>query len=117
MNIIQKILNKKRDYKPRKRVLYAITKGTYLGNCVVFIDPENHPQNGIYAAIAFGGKDMDGGMEAMDIPAMDVENGIKHGILDKIRKIPEDLYALCCAEYEERLKRNLEKFDNEVYGQ
>ena len=112
MNVIKKLFTK--DTKPKERVLYAITGGTYMGHSVVFINPTAHPKNGIYAAIAIGGKDMDGGMEAMDIPEDAVTEGLKKGILDKIKKIPPELYELCKAEYAERVRRNMEKFNKEV---
>ena len=107
MNILNRLF--KRTVKPKHRMLYAITNGTYIGNCIVFINPQEYPKNGIYAAISFGGKDTDGGMEPMDIPEVDVINAIKNGILDKIQKIPIELYELCCAEYKERIKRTQEK--------
>ena len=91
--------------KPKKRVLYAITNGSYMGVCVIFVKPEEHPKNGIYAAMAIGDKDFDGGMEAMEIPERDVNNGIKLGILDKIRTVPEELYILCCKEYTTRINK------------
>jgi len=100
-----RFLFKKIPPKPKERILYAITNGVYMGICVLFIKPKEYPKNGKYAAIAIGGKDMDGGMEAMDIPAEDVTNGIKNKILDKIRRVPVELYKLCCDEYEERVKR------------
>ena len=102
MNIIRKLF-KTKSPKPKKRVLYAITKGTYLGICVVFIKPTEYPKNSAFAAISFGGKDMDGGIEPMEIPEKDVTEGLKNGILDKIGKIPKELYSLCCDEYEKRI--------------
>ena len=94
----------KSNKKPKERVLYAITNGIYMGACVLFVTPEKYPKDGIYAAMAIGGKDMDGGMEAMEIPQKAVEGGLTNGILDKIRKVPKELYNLCCMEYETRLK-------------
>ena len=92
-------------------MLYAITKGTYLGLCVVFIKPNEYPQEGMYAAISFGAKDSDGGIDPLDIPEKDVTSGLKAGILDKIRRIPPELYKLCCNEYVERIKRKEETND------
>ena len=109
MNISKIIFKIKQNrLKPKERVLYAITKGIYIGSCVIFINPKEHPKNNIYAAIAIGSKNMgdstmDGGMDAIQIPENDVINGLTHGILDKIKKIPKELYWLCCKEYEERV--------------
>jgi len=97
--------------KPQERVLYAVTNGTMLGVCVLFINPKEYPKSGHYAAIAIGDKNMDGGMDAIDIPEKDVINGIKLGILERVttfRKIPRELYELCCSEYAERVKRKEE---------
>tara|TARA_R110002126_G_scaffold121950_3_gene263525 strand:- start:1347 stop:1688 length:342 start_codon:yes stop_codon:yes gene_type:complete len=103
-----KNLFKKSNPKPKERILYAITKGTHLGSCILFIKPKDFPQDGYFAAIAIGGKDMDGGMETMNIPEKDVTDGLANGILDKIRVVPTELYQLCCNEHAERLKRKEE---------
>lgn len=103
MNI--KNLFKRSPKKPKERVLYAITNGSYMGVCVVFVTPKEYPKDGMYAAMAIGDKDFDGGMDAMEIPEKDVADGLKLGILDKIRNVPQELYDLCCSEYEERMKR------------
>lgn len=107
MNIFKRLI-KRQPLKPKERVLYAITGGTYLGAFIIFVTPKEYPKDGIYAAIAMGGKDMDGGMEIMEIPEKDVTEGLKLGLLDKIRTIPQDLYLLCCGEYKERVKRKTE---------
>ena len=104
MKLLKNLLRKS-DPKPKARILYAITKGTHLGACVLFIRPKEFPQDGHFAAIAIGGKEMDGGMEVMSIPEKDVTDGLKNGILDKIRIVPTELYQLCCSEHAERLKR------------
>jgi len=93
---------KRKAPKPKERVLYAITNGTYMGVCVVFIRPELHPIDGFYSAMAIGDKDFDGGLKAMKIPEKDVTEGIQKKILDKIRRIPPELYHHCIAEYNER---------------
>ena len=94
----------RKTIKPKERVLYAITNGTFMGVCVIFIKPEEYPKDGVYAAMAMGDKDFDGGMNALEIPEKDVTDGFKCGILDKIKKVPKELYWLCCNEYDERIK-------------
>lgn len=114
MNIIK--LFKKDNGKPKERVLYAITRGTYMGTCLIFVKPEEHPQDGIYAAMAIGGTDkeaLDGGMNPMQIPEEAIKDGLNYGLLDKIRKVPKELYNLCCSEYDERLKRQNESKEDE----
>lgn len=96
---------KHKQLKPKPRILYAITNGIYMGVCVIFVKPENHPKNGVYPAMAIGNKDFDGGMEAMEIPETDVIKGLESHILDKIKKVPKELYELCCNEYYERVRR------------
>jgi len=98
-------LFKRTHKKPKERSLYAITNGTMMGVCIMFINPNEYPKDGYYAAIAIGDKNMDGGMDALEIPEESVTNGLKYGILDPVQKIPKELYALCCGEYAERLKR------------
>jgi hypothetical protein len=102
-----KLFNRKpkQPKQPKERVLYAITNGRLKGVCVIFVKPSEHPKNGIYSAIAIGNQDYDGGMDALEIPEKDVLEGLKTGILDTIRKVPKELYWLCCREYEERVKR------------
>jgi len=111
MNI--RTLFKRKNPKPKERVLYAITNGTYMGACVIFIKPNEYPKNGIYAVMAIGDKDFDGGMNAMEIPAKDVTEGLSGKILDKIRRVPPELYSLCCTEYEARMKLKTENISNE----
>ena len=79
-----------------------------MGVCVIFVKPKEYPKDEIYAAIAIGSKEYEGGMDALEIPEKDVTEGLKYGILDKIRKVPKDLYWLCCHEYDERMKRKSE---------
>lgn len=105
---------KPKTYKPKERILYAITNGIYKGVCLIFIKPNEHPKNGIYAAMAIGDKNMDGGMETMQIPEIEILNGLKGGILDEIKKVPKDLYWLCCEEYTERQKRLKEKNNESI---
>lgn len=83
--------------KPKDRVLYAVTAGDYIGKFIVFINKtDTH-----YEVMAIGGKDS---FELLTIPIKDVEEGLKLGILDKVRKVPKDLYKLCCMEYNLRKK-------------
>ena len=98
----------KHKEKPKEQVLYAITDGEHMGMAVVFINPEKHPVDGIYPAMIIGGKDLDGGMDSINLTEKDVFDGLRLGILDKIRKVPKELYELCCSEYYEREKRKEE---------
>lgn len=107
-----KLFNRK-PKKPKERVLYAITNGNLMGVCLIFIKPKEYPKNGIYAAIAIGDKNMKGGMDALEIPEKDVVHGFEAGILDKIKKVPKELYWLCCQEYDERKKLKEKESTNE----
>ena len=66
---IKNIFRKQTD-KPKERIVYAVTKGTYLGTCLIFVKLDEYPKDGIYAAMAIGDKDgkFYGGMDIMQIP-------------------------------------------------
>jgi len=115
INMIKNIFTRKTD-KPKERIVYAVTKGTYLGTCLIFVKPNEHPKDGIYAAMAIGDKDgkFDGGMDVMQIPEDALNDGLKTGLLDKVSKVPKELYNLCCSEYDERLKRKNEKIAEDI---
>ena len=100
---------KKDKSRPREQTLYAITNGTHMGVCIVFIDLEKYPQDGVYEALAMGDIDMDGGMEPISIPEKDVKLGLKNKIIEPIRKLPDDIYTVCKAEYTKR--KEIEKND------
>jgi len=105
MNYIKKLFNiSDKIKKPKERVLYAITKGTYLGHSIMFINVKEYPQNGIYATLSFSNKHLDGGMDILDIPELEVINGLKTGIIDKINKVSMGAYILFCKEYYVRKK-------------
>lgn len=87
---LTKILTNKLAFThPRKRYVYAVTGGTYLGEMLVYIDKVNNN----YSFLSLPE------MKVRDIPIEKFEFGIKESIVDIVEKIPKYAYNTCKAQY------------------
>jgi len=95
--------------KPKLQILYAVTDGVHKGKTILFIEPNTHPRDNMYAAIAMNihEKTDNGGFEILDLPEEAVKEGLKLKILDKIKRIPKGLYNMCCQEYYHKIKESV----------
>lgn len=74
-----------------RRKIYAVREGTHKGNFLVYInsDEENHnfltlPYNNV-----------------LSVPKKQFEDGINNKVVDYIKKLPHNVYNICCAQYNE----------------
>lgn len=97
--------------KIKKRQMYAVTAGQYLGNFLVFTD--NNPNNDSYVVIVLPD------LIETYIPVKDVEEGLKHNILDFVKKLSRGVYKELIDQIEIRKKQMIqqqEKVLNEYYN-
>lgn len=73
---------------PRKKTIYAVTKGTYLGELLVFIEEEDELK---FLAIP--------NMNIRSIPKEKFELGLKEGIVEVVKKLPTYVYNTCKKQY------------------
>ena len=80
-----KILNK----HPKKKLIYAITGGKYLGELFVFMEKINDQ----YYFLSLPE------MHVREVPVDKFEFGLKQNIIDVVKKIPSYVYNVCKAQY------------------
>ena len=70
--------------------IYAITAGKYLGTTLVYIKKDKNYR--CFLTLP--------DMKNHDITEEDFRHGLDIEVLDKIEKLPEDIYNVCKAQYE-----------------
>ena len=92
--VLQKLLNGIKSVlnlnHPRPRYLYAVTGGKYLGKFFVYMESKD-------STITFLELPS---MSVVDVPKEKVTYGIENDILDPVKKLPNDVYNVCKAQYE-----------------
>jgi len=73
---------------PKKKTVYAVTKGTYLGELLVFMEEELELK---FLTLP--------NMIIRSIPRDKFELGLKEGIVDVVKKIPNYVYSTCKKQY------------------
>lgn len=92
MRLLKQLFNKNKYH----RCCFAITEGTHKGNFFVYIGhdkdrfeflslPENH---------------------AVTVPVKDFLEGLDKKIVDRIEKLPHNVYEICIAQYNEAKAKN-----------
>lgn len=89
LHYLTKILTNKLLPHPRKRFIYAVTGGTYLGELLVFISKAEE----IYSFLTLPD------MKVRDIPKDKFIFGMKENIVEAVEKIPKYAYKVCIAQY------------------
>lgn len=74
---------------PQQRYIYAVTKGAYLGELLVFMTLENNSLSFLSLP----------DMKIREIPYDKFDYGLKEGIVDIVEKLPKDVYETCCVQY------------------
>ena len=74
---------------PRKGYIYAVTKGTYLGELLVYCKTMNE---------SFGFLSMPK-MLNRHIPTEKFQFGLENGIVDIVEKLPKNIYDTCLRQY------------------
>lgn len=75
---------------PKKKTVYAIIGGKYLGEMFVFIEEKNANTYGFLSLPE---------MHIRDIPKDKFEFGLEQKIIDIIDKLPTYVYSVCVAQY------------------
>lgn len=74
---------------PKKRFLYAITGGKYLGELFVFMEKTNENFNFLSLP----------DMKIREVPHDKFEFGISNKIVDVVEKLPSDVFETCKKQY------------------
>lgn len=80
--------------KPKVGYVYAVTAGEYLGEFLVYMES----QAGSLMFLSLPD------MKIRSIPDKEVTSGIDNNILDKVEKLPSDVFSVCKAQYYKSLE-------------
>lgn len=75
---------------PKQRYIYAITGGKYLGELFVFMEEKED----IYKFLSLPE------MKIREVPKDKFDFGLTEKIIDIVKKIPNDIYKVCKAQYD-----------------
>ena len=95
--------------KLKKRGLYAVTTGDYVGQCFIFVEGWQNKEDE-YNVLALPE------MELKSIPATAIKEGLEKGILDLVEILPHDVYDKCCSEFYHRKELKTKK-EEEKYNE
>lgn len=76
--------------KPKPRCIYAVTEGQYLGEFLVYIEVDD---TGAYCFLSLPD------MHVRKFIKSDVCDWVETGILDKVERLPNDVFSLCYEQY------------------
>lgn len=74
---------------PKKKYLYAVTGGKYLGELLVYMEKKNEYFNFLTLP----------DMKIREIPYDKFEFGLTNKIVDIVEKLPSDVYTTCKKQY------------------
>jgi hypothetical protein len=74
---------------PKKRYLYAVTGGKYLGELLVFMEKTNESFSFLTLP----------DMKIREVPYDKFEFGLTNKIVDIVEKLPSDVYSTCKKQY------------------
>lgn len=74
---------------PRKKFIYAITGGKFLGELFVYMETKNKTH--FFLSLPE--------MKIRDVPEEKFEFGLNEKIIDIVQKIPSDIFKVCKAQY------------------
>jgi hypothetical protein len=74
---------------PRKKIVYAITGGKYLGELLVFM--EERDKNFFFLSLPE--------MHVREVPKEKFSFGLEEKIIEIVKKIPSYVYSVCKAQY------------------
>jgi hypothetical protein len=80
---------------PKARYIYAVTKGAFLGELLVYMETKTNSH--FFLSLPE--------MTIRDIPADKFELGIKDEIVDIVEKLPKDVYKTCKLQYEKNISQ------------
>ena len=82
---------------PKKKIIYAITGGKYLGELFVFM--EKIDNTFFFLSLP--------DMHVREVPVDKFEFGLKQNIIDIVKKVPSFVYKVCQAQYKKNKTRAL----------
>jgi len=74
---------------PKKKYIYAVTAGYYLGELLVYIETDNQ----VYKFLSLPE------MLVREIPIEKFDIGIQNKIVDVVEKMPSHVYKMCKLQY------------------
>ena len=77
---------------PRRRFVYAVTDGDYMGEFLVYMEQ----CNGKYVFLSLPD------LHVRHISDDDIQSAIKSDVLDVVEKLPSEVYSVCCTQYRDR---------------
>jgi len=84
---------------PKKRYIYAVTKGSFLGELLVFIKQDKEQYNFLSLPI----------MTNRNIPELKFILGIEQKIVEVVEKLPKNVYKVCEAQYKKNTVQNIKQ--------
>ena len=79
--------------RPKKRHVYAVTKGDYIGEFFVYMDE----QKSSYVFMSLPD------FHIRKVPVNDFDNGVEQGVLDMVERLPRSVYIECQEQYTKTL--------------
>ena len=79
--------------KPKKRYIYAVTKGDYLGEFFVYMDERESSY--VFMSLP--------DFRIRKVPVNDFDNGVEQGVLDMVERLPRSVYIECQEQYTKTL--------------
>lgn len=77
---------------PRRRFVYAVTDGDYMGEFLVYMEQSNDK----YVFLSLPD------LHVRYISDNDIQSAIKSNVLDVVEKLPSEVYSVCCIQYRDR---------------
>ena len=74
---------------PVPRTVYAVTGGDYLGEFIIYVEEEDD----MYCFLSLPK------MNIRQIAKSDVAEGLENKVLDKVERLPKDVFSLCYEQY------------------
>jgi len=90
MKIFNKLFNREH---PRERYIYAVTKGLYLGELLVYVGRYDTD----YTFLSLPK------MQNRIVPEDKFKFGIKEGIIEVVKKIPKNVYDICKLQHQKNI--------------
>ena len=90
--------------KLKKRDMYAVTAGKYLGDFIVFGD--NKPINSMYSVVILPD------LTSQRLDEKIVQEGFDKGILDFVKRLPSAVYAEIMKQIEHKEKKTQKEIEN-----
>lgn len=94
MNLLTKL---KKDTQPKKRYIYAVTGGKYLGELLVFM--EQRGDDAVFLTLP--------DMKNRNIPVAKFNFGVKENIVEVVEKLPRAVYNVCKLQYKKNMENNV----------